>query len=135
MAVRNSTGGRARNSRPSTTGQSPAVQAPSLRTRALPGPPAKAPPPRSWTFLSNHAHVLILLHQQPDLVLRAVASQVGITERAVQRIVQDLEEEGFLRRVRVGRQNHYKVMATRHLRHPIESHRKIGELLCLMSRT
>jgi DNA-binding MarR family transcriptional regulator len=96
---------------------------------------ATEPATRGWTFLTNHAHVLILLHQQPDSVLRSVATQVGITERAVQRIVQDLEEQGFLRRIRVGRRNRYKVIAAQHLRHPIESHRKIGELLALMSRT
>ena len=84
-----------------------------------------------WTFLSNHAHVLILLHQDPDLVLREVAHRVGITERAVQRIIQELEEEGFIERKRVGRRNHYRVLRTKPLRHPIESHRKIGDLLGL----
>ena len=89
--------------------------------------------PKPWTFLTNHAHVLILLHGQPDLVLREVALRVGITERAVQRIVQELEEEGFIRRHKVGRQNEYEVLAKKNLRHPIESHRKIGDLLKLMT--
>ena len=86
-----------------------------------------------WTFLTNHAHVLILLDRESDLVLREVASRVGITERAVQRIVQDLEEGGFVQRERVGRQNHYRVLKSQPLRHPIESHRKIGDLLKLIS--
>lgn len=87
-----------------------------------------------WTFLTNHAHVLILLEQEPDSVLREVAERVGITERAVQRIVQELEEEGYLQRERVGRRNHYRVLAGQHLRHPIESHCEVGELLKLASR-
>ena len=90
---------------------------------------------KPWTFLTNHAHVLVLLHGQPDLVLREVAARVGITERAVQRIVQELEEEGFIRRHKVGRRNEYEVLPKQALRHPIESHRKIGDLLNLMVST
>ena len=89
--------------------------------------------PKHWTFLTNHAHVLILLHAEPGLVLREVATRVGITERAVQRIVQDLEEERFIRRKKVGRKNQYEVSTDEALRHPIESHRKIGDLLKLIS--
>lgn len=86
-----------------------------------------------WTFLTNHSHVLIVLHSEPDLVLREVAARVGITERAVQRVVQDLEEGGFIRRERVGRKNHYEVLTDVPLRHPIEAHRQIGDLLKLIS--
>lgn len=86
-----------------------------------------------WTFLSNHAHVLIVLHAEPEMVLREVAVQVGITERAVQRIVQDLEESGFITREKVGRQNRYEVKTNSPLRHPIESHRNIGDLLKLIA--
>ena len=85
-----------------------------------------------WTFMSNHAHVLIVLYMYPDLVLREVATKVGITERGVQRIVQDLEDEGFLKRERVGRRNRYQVMTNLPLRHSLESHRKIGDLLKLV---
>ena len=85
-----------------------------------------------WTFLTNHAHVLTVLDSDPGLVLREVALRVGITERAVQRIVVDLEESGFLERERVGRRNQYKVLKNRPLRHPIEAHRKIGDLLKLI---
>lgn len=88
---------------------------------------------RAWTFLTNHAHVLIVLAENPGIVLREVATLVGITERAVQRIIQDLEEGGFIRRTRVGRQNHYEVLADEPLRHPIESHRRIGDLLGLIT--
>lgn len=84
-----------------------------------------------WTFLSNHSHVLILLDRDPSTVLRDVALKVGITERAVQRIIADLEANGFIEREKIGRQNHYKIKRNRPLRHPIESHRSIGELLAL----
>ncbi|MEO1530048.1 MAG: winged helix-turn-helix transcriptional regulator [Planctomycetota bacterium] len=87
-----------------------------------------------WTFLTNHAHVLAVLHSDPDKVLRNVAAEVGITERAVQRIIQDLEDGGFIERERVGRQNHYRVLTKKPLRHPIESHRKIGDLLKLINK-
>ena len=83
----------------------------------------------SWTFLTNHAHVLAVLHSDSEKVLREVAIEVGITERAVQRIIQDLEEGGFIERERVGRHNRYRILKGQSLRHPIESHRKIGDLL------
>ncbi len=70
--------------------------------------------PANWTFLTNHAHVLIVLSQKPSVVLREVALKVGITDAAVQRIVQDLEEGGFLIREKIGRQNHYRVNDTCH---------------------
>lgn len=82
-----------------------------------------------WTFLSNHAHVIICLARHPDMVLREVALQVGITERAVQKIVADLEEAGALSREREGRRNHYRINRRFRLRHPLEQHAKIGELL------
>ncbi len=88
---------------------------------------------KSWTFLTNHAHVLIVLYNKPDLSLREVAVRVGITERAVQRIVQDLEEGGYLAHEKVGRKNYYSVSTNHALRHPIEAHRKIGDLLRLVS--
>jgi predicted transcriptional regulator len=86
-------------------------------------------PGARWTFLTNHSHVLILLAQNPSLVLREVAFRVGITERAVQRIIADLEEAGVIERERVGRQNHYRVRTNIPLRHPIEAHRTIGDLV------
>ena len=83
----------------------------------------------SWTFLTNHAHVLICLSRQPDITLREVAVAVGITERAVQRIVRELEDAGVLRREREGRRNRYHVTGTQPLRHPLEAHRTIQDLL------
>jgi len=86
-----------------------------------------------WTFLSNHSHVLILLAKNSSLVLREVAWQVGITERAVQRIIADLEAGGIIERLKVGRQNHYHIQMDKPLRHPVESHRTIGQLLALIN--
>ena len=85
-----------------------------------------------WTFLTNHAHVLILLSQDPTLVLREVAIKIGITERAVQRIIADLEQDGFIEREKVGRKNQYHILAKRPLRHPVEAHRSIGDLIALI---
>jgi predicted DNA-binding transcriptional regulator len=87
-----------------------------------------------WTFLTNHAHVLILLAQDSSMVLREVAIRIGITERAVQRIIADLEEGGFIEREKVGRQNQYRISAKQPLRHPIESHRTIGDLLQMITK-
>ncbi len=85
-----------------------------------------------WTFLSNHTHVLVALAAQPGATLREVAASVGITERAVQRIVAELEAAGALVREREGRRNHYLIQRRLRLRHPLESHRTIGELLDLV---
>ncbi|HKB05220.1 MAG TPA: helix-turn-helix domain-containing protein [Gemmataceae bacterium] len=86
----------------------------------------------SWTFLSNHAHVLISIAADPELRMRDVAMRVGITERAVQRIVAELEEGGYLRIIREGRRNRYEVNPDLPLRHPLESHRTIGHLIDLV---
>lgn len=85
-----------------------------------------------WTFLSNHAHVLLCVAREPDVRVRDVAVEVGITERAVQRILGELEEAGVVRRERRGRRNHYEVERTIPLRHPLESHRTVGDLLGLL---
>jgi hypothetical protein len=84
---------------------------------------------RTWTFLTNHAHVLLCLAADRDVLLRTVAQQVGITERATQLIVADLEAAGYITRTRVGRRNHYAIKPRRKLRHPLESHRTVEVLL------
>ena len=103
------------------------------RATASPEPGKTESPSNRWTFLTNHSHVLVLLDSEEAPVLREVALQVGITERAMQRIIQDLEEGGFIERERIGRRNRYRVMKDQTLRHPIESHRTIGELLELIA--
>jgi DNA-binding transcriptional ArsR family regulator len=88
----------------------------------------------AWTFLSNHGHVLLCIAQQPEIRLRDVAKRVGITERAVQRIVADLEEAGYLSREREGRRNHYELHTDRPFRHPVVAHRDVSLLLGLFVR-
>ena len=83
----------------------------------------------SWTFLSNHAHVLICIAADTKSRMRDVAMRVDITERAVQRIVAELEAGGYLTITRVGRRNYYKVNPELPLRHEIEGHRILGDLI------
>ena len=85
-----------------------------------------------WTFLTNHSHVLICIAHDPEILLRDVATKVGITERAVQRIVVELEEAGYLTRERTGRRNRYEINPELPLRHPVEAHRTIKMLLDLV---
>lgn len=87
-----------------------------------------------WTFLTNHARVLLLLGGEPDLRLRDLADRSGITERAVQGIVHDLAEAGYVRVRRDGRRNRYTVAPHRPFRHPAEAAHAVGELLDLFGR-
>jgi len=82
-----------------------------------------------WTFFSNHTHVLVCLARNPESPLRVVAQTIGLTERAVQRIVADLEAAGVLERHKEGRQNRYNLHFEVALRHPLERHRTIGDVL------
>jgi len=82
-----------------------------------------------WTFLTNHSHVLLCLVADPMLTMREISQLVGITERAVQAIISDLEKEGYIVRHREGRRNMYEVNADLHLRHPVERHCSVGELI------
>ncbi len=82
-----------------------------------------------WTFLSNHAHVTVALAQNPELRLRDLAEQVGVTERAVAQILVDLEAAGVISRGRDGRRNVYTVHRDIPLRHPLERHRVVGDIL------
>lgn len=83
----------------------------------------------NWTFLSNYAHVLVCLADNPDARLRDVADKVGITERTAFRLVGELEEAGILERAREGRRNRYIINTEAHLRHAIEKRCTVGELL------
>lgn len=84
---------------------------------------------RTWTFLSNHGHILVALSRNPNARIRDLAAEVGITERAAQAIVNDLEADGYITKVRVGRRNEYRLHPELHFRHPAESERAIGSLL------
>ena len=83
----------------------------------------------SWTFLTNHAHVLIALDRNPDLRQRDISHAVGITVGAVQKILHELEDAGYVTRQRVGRRNHYEINAEISLRHPLENGHSVKDLL------
>ena len=89
--------------------------------------------PASWTFLTNHSHVLLSIWQQPDIKVREIAHVVGITERAVMRIIRELDDAGFLNIEKAGRENRYTVVTDLPLRHPLEKNRTVGELLETLS--
>jgi predicted ArsR family transcriptional regulator len=93
--------------------------------------PAQIAPP--WSFLSNHGHVLICVARDADIRVREIALAVGITERAVHRILGELEEAGVISRRRHGRRTHYQIDERRPLRHPVEAPHSVGELLRLAS--
>lgn len=92
---------------------------------------AAAPCDPTWTFLSNHSHVIICLAKDPEIRMRDMAVAVGITERAVIRIITELEEAGYIKKERVGRRNRYTILADKHLRHPLEAHHSIRGILAL----
>jgi DNA-binding IscR family transcriptional regulator len=87
----------------------------------------------TWTFFSNHTHVLVCLAADGDQTVRDIAQKVGITERAVLRIVSELEQGGVLARERDGRRNRYTIDAEAPLRHPLEAHCRIGDVLALVT--
>jgi len=84
---------------------------------------------RDWTFLSNHAHVLLAAATRPDALTDELATTVGITRRATLSILKDLEEAGYLTRTRVGRRTRYAITPHRPFRHPTAAHREVDELL------
>lgn len=86
----------------------------------------------TWTFLSNHGHVLVALSRDPEARMRDVAERVGITERAVQLIVRDLAQAGYVEIQRVGRRNRYSVATDLPLRHPLERETPIGDFLAVL---
>ncbi len=83
----------------------------------------------AWAFLSNHGHVLVCVVRDPNVRVREIAQAVGVTERAVQRILRELEEAGVIVRTRQGRRTHYEVNEHVPLRHPIEAQHSVGELV------
>lgn len=82
-----------------------------------------------WSFLTNHAHVLIALSRNPDLRQKDIAYAVGITVGAVNRILHDLEDAGYLRSERVGRRNHYEINDAMPMRHPLENQHSVRDLI------
>lgn len=88
-----------------------------------------------WTFLSNYGHVLVCLARNRDVRLRDVAEEVGITERAVQKIVRDLQSADFVVVSKHGRCNRYRINKRKTLRHELEAHCTVGKLLALVAHS
>jgi DNA-binding MarR family transcriptional regulator len=82
-----------------------------------------------WTFLSNHGHILVHLHNHPDSRVRDIAEAVGITERSALSILSELEEAKYISVERIGRRNHYRILPNKNFRHPNEAQKPIGSLL------
>lgn len=90
-------------------------------------------PVRGWTFLTNHGHVLLCLARGETLTARELGMRIGITERAVQVILADLTESGYLNKKKEGRRNVYSVNRRGRLRHPLEAHHTIGDLIAALN--
>ena len=88
-----------------------------------------------WTFFSNYGHVLVCLAKNREARLRDVALEVGITERAVQKIVRDLQDKGFVAVTKQGRCNRYRINNRKTLRHALESNCTVGKLLSLVLKS
>ena len=87
----------------------------------------------NWTLFSNHGHVLVCLARNPESRLRDVAAGVGITERAVQKIVRDLQDDGMISITKHGRRNHYRLHRQKALRHDLEAHCTLGDLINMVN--
>ena len=88
----------------------------------------------TWTFLTRHAQVLLCIADDPGIRLREIGEQVGITERAVHRIVSDLATAGYISRERQGRRNRYSVRLQAPLPDPVARDQKVGDLLGVLTR-
>jgi len=88
-----------------------------------------------WTFFSNHGHVLVCLANNNEARLRDVAAEVGITERAAQKIVKDMQDAGYLTVTKHGRCNRYRINKRKSLRHDLESHCNVGKLLSTLKKS
>lgn len=84
---------------------------------------------REWGFLTSHSLALLHIAQDPDITLRSLADEIGITERQTHRVLNDLVEAGYVRRTRVGRRNRYEVDSSKPLRHDSTSSRSVGVLI------
>jgi DNA-binding IclR family transcriptional regulator len=92
-------------------------------------------PEGTWRFVTNHTQVLLCIAHDPRVRLRDVATSVGITERAAQRILADLVEAGYVTRERLGRRNRYVINGRLRMRHPAQATHEVRELLELLAPT
>ena len=90
---------------------------------------------KTWNFFTNYGHVIILLGINPDLTLREISLRVGITERSTQKIISDLEADGFLKIGKRGRQNSYKIVGRKKLKHEVEKTCRLESIIQLMKGT
>jgi predicted transcriptional regulator len=90
--------------------------------------------PPTWSFLTNHAQVLLHIADDPGARLREIGHAIGITERATHRIVVELVEAGYVLRERTGRRNRYTIQTELPLHDPIAREQKIGNLLAILQR-
>ncbi|MHA7139977.1 MULTISPECIES: helix-turn-helix transcriptional regulator [unclassified Arthrobacter] len=109
-----------------------AMENPVTRAKTPSTVPAQRPP---WTFLTNHGHVLLAVTANSRALVEDIAATVGITARATLHILADLEDAGYLQRVREGRRTRYVVQPTQHFRHPATAHQEIGALLAIFTPT
>jgi DNA-binding MarR family transcriptional regulator len=86
----------------------------------------------TWTLLTGHGHVLVAIAREPQARLRDISARVGLTERAVQKIVADLVAAGYLVKQRAGRRNHYTVNPDSRFRHPDQDGHRVGPFLDLL---
>jgi hypothetical protein len=98
--------------------------------RSMSGPDERA---GAWTLLTGHGHVLVEIARNPEARIRDIAAVAGLTERAVQAIVADLETAGYLTRTRTGRRTVYKVDPDRLFRHPAQEGHRVGPFLDLLA--
>ena len=89
----------------------------------------------SWTFLTNHAQVLLCIARDPGIRLRDIADRVGITERSAYAIVLDLAEAGYIVKEKSGRRNRYEIQSHLPLPEPTSRERTVGEVLALLAGT
>lgn len=87
-----------------------------------------------WTLFSNHGHVLVCLARDSEARLRDVALDVGITERAVQKIVRDLQDGGMISVAKNGRRNSYRIHGRKNLRHDLESDCTLKDLIGFVNK-
>jgi winged helix-turn-helix DNA-binding protein len=105
-----------------------------LRVPRIREPENAALPAGTWAFLTNHAHVLLCIARDPESRARDMAEQIGITERATQRILADLIVDGYVKRAKVGRRNRYTIDLRGHLRHPMFRDLSVGPLLEVLNK-
>ncbi len=88
----------------------------------------------TWTFVTNHGAVLALIGKHGQITAREIALQLGITERSIQRIIKELEEEGYVQKIKEGRVNRYKVNDRLPLRREDQRDVRVAELLAILTR-